>query len=428
MESSLVSKVISNGISLGTVVSPRFKVNRITVNLILPLDQSTASVYAILPFLLRKSCEDYPDFSMLQRRLDELYGAALEGDVRKVGDNQILSLAATGIDDAYTLEGEKITGELASILSGALLRPAFVDGGFDPKELELEKNNLVDLIESEINDKRSYAINRMVEIMFGGEPYGINKYGNADEVKSLTAEQVTAAYHKAIETAKIEILFIGCGDSSKVEGIFKQAFESVLRNPVDITQSHVSGDTKEICHTDRMNVTQSKMVLGFRTGVEPKSPQSYALRLMTAIYGGTPFSLLFVNVREKLSLCYYCAARFDISKGILMVDCGVEDANIDRAREEILNQLESVKSDSFTDDEMSQAALSLKNSLNTIGDSVASLENWYLGQIILGLQDSPEDMVRHIAGVSRADIVDAANTIKQDTVYVLTQEGMYLND
>ena len=93
-----------------------------------------------------------------------------------------------------------------------------------------------------------------------------------------------------------------------------------------------------------MDLAQSKLVLGLRVdGDETDYEELRPIRVMTALYGGTPFSRLFNNVREKLSLCYYCAARYDGATGLMMVDCGIESENKQKAQDEILAQLEAMK-------------------------------------------------------------------------------------
>lgn len=144
------------------------------------------------------------------------------------------------------------------------------------------------------------------------------------------------------------------------------------------------------------------------------------MRLMTALFGGTPFSKLFLNVRERLSLCYYCAARLDRIKGIVLVDCGVETENIEKARKEILAQLTSLQNGEFTDEELENTKLSLINSMKTVGDSPSYVEVWYLSQICYSTQNTPQDEIDLENKVTRDEVIAAAKQVKLDTVYVLT--------
>ena len=102
-------KEIGKGVFLNTIVDTKFKSNRLSINLVLPLNKQTAAQYALIPFLLRKGYKDCPDFTKLNARLAELYGASLDCDVRKAGDNQILNLSIQGLDNRFALQQEDIT-------------------------------------------------------------------------------------------------------------------------------------------------------------------------------------------------------------------------------------------------------------------------------------------------------------------------------
>ena len=149
-----------------------------------------------------------------------------------------------------------------------------------------------------------------------------------------------------------------------------------------------------------------------------------AMRLMISLYGGTPSSKLFLNVREKMSLCYYCAARPNVSKGIAFVDCGVEHQNIKKAKEEILNQLDQIRKGNFTDEDLNYAKLSMVNAFRSAGDSAPSIEGWYLSQVLYGTERSPEMEAEAIDAIDRNAVIAAANQMQLDTVYLLTDDSV----
>ena len=417
---NLNRKKICEGVYFTSIVEKKFKTNRISFNFLTPLNENTVSANAILPFLLERSTNEITDFTQLKRKLSSLYGASLSGDVRKIGDRQIINLSVGGIDNSFALENENVTKELSKILSSAAIKPNF-NALSDAEAYKTEQRNLIDLIESEINDKRSYTINRLIEIMFENEPYGIRKYGKSEQVSALTGEQVTKAYQELLQSAEIEIIFTGRSGHEIAMQEFQDVFKNMKRTPPQVITNNVVGDVAcQKNETEQKSVTQSKMALGFRTGIKADSKESAAARLMTAVYGGTPFSLLFLNVREKLSLCYYCAARFDRTKGVITVDCGVEKDNIEKAKDEILTQLNNLKAGEFSDDELKHASMSVVNSLKTVTDSLSGLEIWYLGQICYGLDFTPLQEAEIINNITREDILSAAEKVKLDTVFVLT--------
>lgn len=87
----LIRKKIGNEVYINSVRDEKFKSDRITVNLITPLDRKEATVNALVPFVLRKGCKSCPDFTELNKRLAKMYGAILDADVSKQGGFRLLN-------------------------------------------------------------------------------------------------------------------------------------------------------------------------------------------------------------------------------------------------------------------------------------------------------------------------------------------------
>lgn len=415
---------VCDGVNFRIVKDTRFKTVRMSVNFMLPLQKSKAAGNAILPFLLSRASREYPDFTRLGERLEELYGAQIDADVQKLGDVQMLSIYASGIADRYALNGESVSVELSKLLCSILFDPPFENGLFPQDGFEQERRQTIELIESEYNDKRSYAKLRCEEIMCANEPYGLNRYGSKEDIQNLKREELTDAWKYLIQNAKVEIMVLGdCNPEPAFEG-FRQAFEKNRSNQVvDCHTENIKKAEKVNDITEKMDVAQSKLVLGFRTPVSVPDKKTSVFKLMTALFGGTPNSKLFLNVREKLSLCYYCSAQYNSMKGILMVQSGVETKNVERAKQEILVQLDEVRKGNFDDGELNAAKLALCNSYRTVGDSLGAMEAWYLSQTFTAETMKPEEAAAEIEKISREEIIEAANGVTLDTVYRLVGSG-----
>lgn len=424
MSNKLNREQIAPGVYFSSVTDGRYKTNRISVNLIMPLTRKTATANALLCAMLRKCSSEYKSFTDINAKLCDLYGAYLDSDVLKIGENQGVSLFVTSIDDRYALDGEPVTEKAARLLCSLLFKPAIQDGSFPEKVLEVEKQVLIDEIEAEINEKRSYAIMQCSKHMCADEQFAVPRYGYKEDVPSITGKALVDAYHDMMKTALVEIFFAGCGDPAGAKEIFKEAFLTFKRSDeykLTTEVRHEVESVKEI--TERMDIAQSKLVLGFRAGASVEDEQkSLVAFLASAVYGATPTSKLFRNVREKLSLCYYCAARYDRYKGIVMVDCGIEGANMQKARDEILHQLDEMKNGNITEEELKNAVLAIKNGYNAVFDSTKSVESYYLGQIFAGTARDPDEVVAQLERITVKDLADASQRIALDTVYFLTGE------
>ena len=423
-EYPLKREQIAKGTMFSSIADSRFKTNLLTVNLVLPLARETVTENALIPLVLEKCWEEAPTNRALSRQLNRLYGASVGCGTVKVGSAAALTLAFSAIDSAYALEGENMLSEGAKILLGLLLRPVRKDGLLEEENLALQKQYLADTILADINEKRSYALGQTIRRMFEGEPCGLPRYGFLEDIEKITPETATAAWKRILDTARIEVFHVGMGDPSGAKALFAEAFAGMERHPLPLPPFSIHNppaSPKEF--VEEKPVAQSKLCMGFAAGLDPHSPELPAMRLMTALLGGTPTSKLFLNVREKRSLCYYCAARYDTLKGVLLVDSGVEHDKAEETKAAILEELEAVRRGDFTDEELEFARLSLQNSYRSVGDSAYGLDSFYLTQALLGIEETPEDQGAQIAAVTREEVCAAARRLTLDTVYLLTGSG-----
>lgn len=421
MESQFIREKLSENIHFTGIKDEKFKSNRISVNLIVPLQEDTVTEYALLPMLLGKGSRNMADFTELNRRLAGMYGATLSTGTSKLGPYQILTLSVSVMDDRFTMEKEQNTSRGAQLLCELLLQPRIASGKFDEELVRLERQALIEEIQAQMNDKRAYTIRRCEELLYQGQNRGLPQYGYKEKADQITAESATAAYNRLLSSCKMEIMFLGCGDMTNVCATFRNEFASVSTNGFSLDESGASLQNGEVLHgQEGLDVSQSKLAIGFQTPVSGPDKDAPATRLAVALFGGTPFSRLFVYVREKQSLCYYCAAKYDRMNGTMMIDCGIEADKKQQAYDEILRQFEIVKNGEFTPEELDNTRLSLINSLNGVKDSLSSQEAWYLAQIISGTLHSPSEEARKIAEVTVQDVQKAFEEMRLTADFFLT--------
>lgn len=411
---------ISQGVDFLSITDNRFKTARLTVALLLPLDAQTASSNAILPFLLSRSCADYPDLAALQRHLNRLYGARILSDCTRIGNNQALTVTAVSIDDRFSLDRENTVSQCADLLCSMIFNPALQDRCFRESDITREKRCLAELIQSEINEKRLYSRLRCEQILCEGEGYSINRYGTIEGVNSLTAQSVTEAWQRALRGAQVRVVY-NASDNAPVCEPLKNGFESITqRSPLSLETGNPNEPHSVREVTERMNVGQAKLVIGFRALAQADVP---AMRLMNALLGGTPHSLLFKNVREKLGLCYYCTSSFDRLGHVLLIDSGVDEQNAVRARKEIIAQYQAVCRGEFTEGDIQTARISLENQFRIIEDSQPSLGMWYINQSLDSIASTPSQAAEQLFDVTPERIINAARSVKLGAIYMLAGKG-----
>lgn len=408
---------VADGIHYTTIINKRLKTNCFIVHFVTELSEKTASLNAIVPAVLSATNAKLPTITDLSRKLSSLYGASLRGYAAKSGDNQDLVLSAACINNRYCFDGEKITEELANILADCITDPHTEGEAFFESDFALKKQELLDDIDAEINEKRSYAFKRANISIFKGEPAAVTAKGDREQAEKITAAAAYEQYKKLLATARIEIFFVGAEESGGCKKILTDALLKINRSCGGDNSSTLSPLKSEVCRvTEPHDVAQSKMFMAFKTDYADYP----AMRLMLAIYGATPISKLFMNVREKLSLCYYCSSMYNDRKGVVYVDSGIEHANAKKAEDEILNQLDAMQKGDFTEEEFENARKAIVNVWKGVTDGARTIADWYFNQIDKPEIYSPDEMIESLMKVTREDVVAASNSLKLDTVYVLT--------
>ena len=413
---------IAEGIRFCSVKTDKFKTCRVNISLAMPLDKN-ASARAILPFMFSRRCAKYPDYTSLNRVLDELYGAAVSAGVLKRGEAQVISFSMSAIDDRFALDGDKVALECTKLLADMIFDPLTEGESFPEDIIEQEKRLLAEAIENEQNDKRRYAMLRCEQLMFADEAYGVNRFGSVEDVKALTPDVVYAAWRDVLQKATVQITMVSSMDPQPIVDLIREKFSEIERHPVEIKTLFVSGLPKPEYISESMPLKQGKLVMGFRTGMRSEDDMMPAMKVAVDIFGGGTYSKLFSVVREKMSLCYYCSAALFNSKGIVMVQSGIEDTNEEKAKNEIINQLRLTAEGEFTDEDFSSSIKSLTDSILGNSDTPEEITAWYASQILRNELKAPETYAKEIGNVDRAEVVRAAKTIMLDTIFMLKSSG-----
>jgi predicted Zn-dependent peptidase len=398
--------------------SDKFKTGFLSAQLVLPLSRSTAGRNALMVNVLGRGTRSYPDLAAISRQLDLLYGARLEPTVRKKGENQVVGFVASSVDDRLLPGGERLLEPLCALMGEMLTAPATENGGLRQDYVKSEGENLADLIRSDLNDKRSYAARRLMEEMCAQESYGAGRLGQADEVEALTAKELTEHYRATLPRARVELFYCGAASKDRVTAAFGEAFRDLPRSgdvivPA-VTTRRPAPETPRVV-TEEMDVTQAKLGVGYRID----SDDTPGAMLMNTMFGGSSNAKLFLNVREKLSLCYYASSTYHRSKGMLTVSSGIDQKNYRRAMEEIGRQLEDLAQLRWEDWELQAARSALRNGLVSMEDSAGAMEDFSIGQLAIGSDETLEQILAGVEAVTEERVQAAAKSVRMDTVYFL---------
>lgn len=376
---------------------------------------------ALLPAVMRRGSEEYPTSRDISLQLEKLYGASFDCGVTKKGESHIIQFYTEFLSQQYIPDGTDSFAAAFEMLYGIITKPAFVNGQFKEDYLLQEKEILRMLIESRVNDKMQYSVDRCLEEACKGEPYGIYDYGYVDDLAAITGGELTRHYHDVLETYPLQVYLVGSITDKQEEMVIRYLRKMPRKNIKTLKNGFSKKQVAQVRQvTETMNVTQGKLCLGFRTNVAPDSPDYPALMVYNGILGGGIHSKLFQNVREKASLAYYSYSRLDKFKGLMVISSGIELKDRDKALDIILKQLEEIKKGMISPQELEATLKTTETGMKSLGDSQMNIVDFYLSQTISGTNDDFKGVIEKVNKVKPEEIVRIASGIALDTVYFLT--------
>ena len=412
------------GVVLRHCPDKRFKTAVLSVQLLRPLCREEAALNALLSNVLLRGTDKNPDMRAITARLDDLYGAHISPLMRRIGDIQTIGLFLSCLEDRFALPGDRILEPSLDLVREVLLEPKLVDGIFDPEFVESEKKNLIADIESELNDKRSYAASRMLRSMCAGDSFALSLRGEVADVEAITAQRLYDHYRSVLTTSPVELFFVGSAEAQEVADFLMPLAKALATEPMTLpaqTPLNLTAEEREFSET--MDVNQGKLSMGFTTPITTQHPDFAAMQVFNALYGAGMTSKLFMNVREKLSLCYYAGSGYYGSKGIVTVSSGIDECNYETAKAEILRQLELTAAGESTEGERSAAKQAIISGLRAVPDAPGALENYYGTAAISGMCYDLNTYIEAVRAVTARDVARCAVTVKLHTVFFLKGEA-----
>ena len=410
---------IGKNVKLTLIPESKFKTNLISVYIQRKLDRNEVTKNALLPGILKSGCNKYKTLGQLTDREEELYGSYLHAGASKRGESQVLGFSILSVNEKYL--DEKILGQCIEFLNEIINNPLVIDGGFNEEYLNIEKEILKDSIMSIINDKGNYAMKRTNEIMFEGEPYSINGKGYIEDLDTIDRVSLYEHYKEVLKTSPIEIMIEGEFEESEVVELIKEKFQFDRGNIIDIPKEEYYKEVDEVKEVkENMDIAQGKLVMGYRCNVDYLDEEKYySLLLGSRILGGGADSKLFINVREKESLCYTIYSTIQKSKSTMMVCSGIEAQNYEKTVNLVKEQVQKLKDGDITESEISNAKIAFINSLNSLNDEIGRISDFYFSQSISKNKSDLDQIKNMINKSTKEDIVEAVKNIELDTIYFL---------
>ena len=415
----IVTKNIAPGVTLRCCRDSRFKQGCLSFQLVRPMKREEAAKNALLTAVLLRGTKQHGDLRSITEHLDELYGAAVSTLVRRVGDYQTLGFFCGFMDDRFALAGDGVLRPVIRFLEEVLLDSPVEEDGFLNSFVESEKKNLIATMESELNDKRAYAMGQLLKIMCSADTFGLHRLGEKEDVPGITARELYRHYRQILRESPIHVFYVGSAEPETVEALLAPIWQRLERQPMTLPPQTGFHPCEGRDAVETMDVSQGKLCIGYTTSITNRDPEFPAMQLMNTIFGAGMTSKLFMNVREKLSLCYSVGSSYYGTKGIVTVSAGIDFDKEELTRQEIEKQLDACRSGDITEEELVSAKEALLSSLRSTHDSPGAIEGYYATAALSGMKLSPAEYMAAVEAVTVEQVVSAARKVQQHSSFFL---------
>ena len=412
-----------SGVTLRCCRDERFKQGVLSLQFLRPMCREEAALNALLPAVLLRGTKTAPDMRTITLRLDDLYGASVGALVRRIGDIHCTGLSCGFIDDRFALVGDAIFAPMMTFLEQLLLDPVMEDGAFREDYVQTEKQNLIWAIEAQRNDKRSYANNQLLKKMCAADSYGIPRLGEITDVEAITPQSLYAYYRKILRESPVHVFYVGSAAPETVAQTLHPMLSKLAKAPIVLPKQAGFSPVVFSEHQEILDVAQGKLCMGYATPINLRHPGYAAIQVCNTVLGAGMTSKLFMQIREKMSLCCDIGSGFHGSKGIMTVAAGIEFDKKQLVQQEISHQLQQICDGHISAEELTAAKEALLSNLRATHDSPGAIEGYYASAALSGIGMTPAEFMAAIEKVTVRDTAEAAKTLKLQTVYFLRGEA-----
>jgi len=405
--------VIGKNINLSAIKTDKFKTGIITFSLLLPFNETSYINSLVLAGMLRRGTRNFPSMADINKRLDELYASCIEIRSSMVGNNLLLIFTAEFLDERYIISKVNVFDGILEIISDMIFYPNIENQEFNKSIVSHEIKCVKEALMAETNNTRSYAATRCNELMQKDNPCYPTIQKLLKQIEEITPSSIYKYYMSDVVNAPMDIFYIGSSDISNVLERISARFgcndNAIART---INKLIISDKQKSFASESQlMPVSQGKLAMGFDLNSCVLNDNYHAALVFNEILGGSPSSKLFLQVREKMNICYYCSSSYSIYSGKMLISCGIDIPNKDIAKNAIFEQIDEIKRGKISDFELLSAKKSLENSYIQLYDNPLDIQAFYGGRGLLGINETIDACKEKISRVTVDDVIKIAQKV-----------------
>lgn len=410
---------ITKGVRLHFIQSEKFKTNKIKVRFSAPMSKETVAGRVLTASMLETVNAVYPTSQAFRERLANLYGADYSTSLSRRGLVHYLDINLSFVRDKFLSRKNVLTDAMLDFLKASLFSPLVSQDAFDESAFEIEKKNILNDLEAEIENHFYHAHRELDKLFYEEEEMQMPRVGTIELIQKETAASSFATFQQMLQENQIDFFFIGDFNEVAVrEKIQSFNFAPRQQELQLVYQQEYSNVLRE--GLEQKDVHQSIIELAYHFPIQYGESEHLPLVVLNALLGGFAHSKLFVNVREKEGLAYTISSNFDIFSGMMRIYAGIDRSNRTRTVALINRQILDLKRGNFSLEELNQTKKMLKNSVLLAQDRQNTiLERAYMASVLGKKFLSLEAWLEALEQVHKDDIIKASGQLKLQAIYFM---------
>ncbi len=395
------------------IKSNKFKSNSISLNIPIDIDEKITDLNLVSE-MIKIGSKKYDSLKKLYSKLQEMYGTHFNCYVNKCGEVAVFTIYIEVLKDEYIDQNTSLWDEIINFLHEIFYNVLEEKGCFKEEFLKIEKENLRTNILSLVDSKNYYAYVKCEQISTKNEPYANYIYGNVDRLEKINGKNLYEFYLNLRELPYYFVI-IGNFDEDRIKNMLYDKFGKNLEKKFNTNNNKfLKTDFSE--SYERFDITQTKLVINFKTPITIFNGDYHAFFVFNKILG-SGYSKLYREVRQKRSLVYYINSYYEKFKGMLSIECGINDKNFDVTKEIILSEIQNISNGEISESEIENAKRSIRRLLMSVQDKVLSMHSFIAPLYIFNKEFDINEFLKNIYSVDKNRIIDASKQIIKSAIF-----------
>jgi predicted Zn-dependent peptidase len=410
-------KVKLNGYNLHLYNTNKFNKILISVNFKSKVNKKEITIRNFLFDFLCSSTKKYNTLRLFEIEREDLYSLSISNNSKRYGSVFISSINIMTLDSKYIKEN--ILDKSLDFLYEVLFNPNIDNKSFDKNMFNIVKRNMLENYNTLKNRTSNYARIKAFECLGSKDINSYRNGGYKNDLLKITPKSLYNYYKKLFNNNVIDIFVIGDFNELEVINKFKDKFS--LNNNYecndDISIEYKNNNKIKTKIESLKDTSQSKLNIIYKVINMNKYEREILMPLYSSILGGSTYSKLFQNVREKNSLAYTINSYALLNSSVLTISGGIDKSNYNKAIKLIDIEFNKMKNN-ITDEELNNAKKEIISEYKSITDTPGGICAYYLDKEALGGEDMKE-VLKKTSEVKKKELYMLSNKISKSVVYLL---------